>query len=159
MLIASDSVVALPPTTAGGRWSVLEKPPTRAAAHGMLTALSGATHVVHTAVVLVSRDPPHAACGRLFAATPVAAADGVHVHVHEFVSSSHVTFARLPPSVVDAYVDTASPYDKAGGYGLQGDGAQFASRVEGDPSTVVGLPLFDTCAALRDWAVGGGRGG
>ena len=47
------------------------------------------------------------------------------------------------------YVATGEPLDKAGAYGLQGIGGVFVESVDGDPHTVIGLPLVATRAACR----------
>jgi septum formation protein len=52
-----------------------------------------------------------------------------------------VTFRTLSPGEVQAYVASGEPLDKAGAYGLQGRGGGFVTRVEGNPQTVIGLPV------------------
>ncbi len=47
------------------------------------------------------------------------------------------------------YVSTGEPLDKAGAYGLQGVGALLVDRLDGDPTTVIGLPLRVTLDLLR----------
>jgi septum formation protein len=51
--------------------------------------------------------------------------------------------------VIDAYIASGEPFDKAGAYGIQGKGADFILRVEGSYSNVMGLPVDETIAALR----------
>lgn len=48
------------------------------------------------------------------------------------------------------YAATGEPLDKAGAYALQGEGRRFVERVEGSPTNVIGLPLDETCALLRE---------
>jgi len=50
-------------------------------------------------------------------------------------------------------VASGEPFDKAGGYGIQGRAAAFIERLEGSYTGVMGLPLFETCALLRDFGV------
>jgi septum formation protein len=50
---------------------------------------------------------------------------------------------------LDAYVATPEPYDKAGGYAVQGEGGRLVERVEGCYTNVVGLPLTTTARLLR----------
>lgn len=97
----------------------LGKPEDPHDALAMLQLLRGRTHEVLSAVVV------H---------TP----DGVQ----------HAALARATVAIADAsddelrwYIATGEPMDKAGGYGVQGIGALFVVRVEGDPTTVIGLPL------------------
>jgi septum formation protein len=52
-----------------------------------------------------------------------------------------VSFRDLEPGEVRAYVAGGEPLDKAGAYGLQGGAANFVTRVEGNPQTVIGLPV------------------
>jgi hypothetical protein len=74
---------------------------------------------------------------------------GVDATVLQFVARTEVEFSVIPEAVLDAYVKTSEPYDKAGGYGIQSTGAQFVRRIAGDYYTVMGLPLHDLCACLR----------
>jgi septum formation protein len=110
--------------------SVLGKPGGEAHAREMLRRLSGRSHAVVTAYALVD-----CTTGR------------------ELVRSveTDVTFRHLTDDDIDAYVATGEPLDKAGAYGIQGRGAVLVDRVDGDYFNVVGLPLADLAAALRDF--------
>jgi septum formation protein len=110
--------------------SVLGKPGGEAHAREMLRRLSGRSHAVVTAYALVD-----CTTGR------------------ELVRSveTDVTFRHLTDDDIDAYVATGEPLDKAGAYGIQGRGAVLVDRIDGDYFTVVGLPLADLAAALRDF--------
>ena len=68
-------------------------------------------------------------------------------------SESHVTLCPLDEDRVAAYVASGEPFDKAGGYGIQGRAGAFVSRVEGSYSGVMGLPLFETAELLREFGV------
>jgi septum formation protein len=70
--------------------------------------------------------------------------------------NTSVQFGELEPTVIDYYLSTDEPWDKAGAYGIQGFAGCFVTRLEGSYSGVVGLPLHETDALLR--AVGLGRG-
>ncbi len=63
--------------------------------------------------------------------------------------TARVRFRGLGPTEIAAYVASGEGLDKAGAYGVQGLGAALVSRVDGDFSTVVGLPMPDVLAALR----------
>jgi septum formation protein len=63
-----------------------------------------------------------------------------------------VHFARLADSDLRAYVASGEPLDKAGAYGIQGLAGQFVRRIEGDFTTVVGLPLGRLRAMLAEFA-------
>lgn len=123
LVISADTVIELPGV------GILEKPRDRAHAVEMLGQLSGRCHTVHTGVALFVQ---HRAAGAL-----------------TFTSSSQVSFAHLPPSLVEAYVSSGEPSDKAGGYGIQGMGGAFVQEMRGEYGTVVGLPVHATAMALR----------
>ena len=55
--------------------------------------------------------------------------------------STVVTFDRWPAEAVAAYVASGDPFDKAGGYGIQGSAGAFVTRIDGCFFNVVGLPL------------------
>jgi len=77
----------------------------------------------------------------------------VAVHYTDFAEHitqvSDVRFAPLSPRQIAAYCATLEPYDKAGGYGIQGLAALFIEHIEGSHSGIMGLPLFETAALLR----------
>lgn len=118
-ILTADTTVAL-----GG--TILGKPVDAADAVRMLRALSGRTHRVLTAVALA-----HGSRRRVA------------------LSVSRVQFARLTPRQIEAYVATGEPFDKAGGYGIQGAAGAFARRIEGSYSGIMGLPLYETARLLR----------
>ena len=103
------------------------KPANRAEAYEMLSALSGSTHQVLTSIA-------------------------VHFHQKQLESTqtSEVTFTKLTKKQIDQYCDTLEPYDKAGGYGIQGSAAQFISHISGSYSGIMGLPLFETAQLLTE---------
>jgi len=120
---------------------ILGKPRDAAVARAMLARLSGRTHRVLTAVVLL--------------------APGGGVEVDEVVTSL-VRFRRLAASEIESYVATPEPFDKAGGYGVQGLARRFVEDVVGSYTTVVGLPMELVESALRCRGLLGGttsRGG
>ena len=54
---------------------------------------------------------------------------------------SAVRFRALSDAEVERYIATGEPYDKAGGYAIQGDGGDFIAAVEGSTANVMGLPI------------------
>ena len=64
------------------------------------------------------------------------------------VSISEVTLRKLSHEEIERYVATGEPFDKAGGYAVQGRAAAFISRLEGSYSGVMGLPLCETADVL-----------
>jgi septum formation protein len=91
----------------------------------MLEELSGRVHAVLTGVAL---------------ATPA----GLDTRL----SRSEVTFRVIPPAEARAYWLTGEPWDKAGGYAIQGLGAVFVASLRGSFSGVMGLPLYETAELL-----------
>jgi septum formation protein len=105
--------------------SIFGKPKDAADAIAMLSKLSARTHEVITAVAL--RWEAQLALG---------------------VSTSRVTFRSIPKDEIERYIATGEPFDKAGGYAVQGRAAAFVQHLEGSYSGVVGLPLFETAEIL-----------
>jgi len=105
---------------------ILGKPADVAEARAMLERLSGRTHQVLTTVAVHYTDMAE--------------------HVTQV---SDVRFAKLSAQQIAAYCATSEPYDKAGGYGIQGLAALFIEHIEGSHSGIMGLPLFETAALLR----------
>jgi septum formation protein len=105
---------------------ILGKPGNQEEAVAMLERLSGRTHQVLTSVA-------------------------VHYsNLTEHITQvSDVRFAKLTPAQIRAYCATPEPYDKAGGYGIQGLAALFVEHIEGSHSGIMGLPLFETANLLR----------
>lgn len=99
----------------------LGKPKTEQDAREMLTELSGKTHLVHTGVCI-------------FTSTQEAPAA-------LFTETTKVTFASLSPQEITAYIKTGDCFDKAGGYGIQGQMAAFIPKIEGCYYNVMGLPI------------------
>lgn len=62
---------------------------------------------------------------------------------------SQVRFAKLSDASIKAYCATQEPYDKAGGYGIQGLAALFVEHIDGSHSGIMGLPLYETACLLR----------
>lgn len=58
-----------------------------------------------------------------------------------FKVGTDVFFNKLADEEIEAYISTDEPYDKAGGYGIQGRGALLVNRIDGDFYNVVGLPV------------------
>jgi septum formation protein len=127
LVLAADTAVVLGD-------EILGKPGGAEDARRMLRALSGTTHEVLTAVVVRRTAPP----------PPLEL---------EAVVATRVRFAPLSPAEVDWYVETGEPLDKAGAYAIQGAGGAFVLGVEGSVSNVVGLPLAETAALLRQAGV------
>lgn len=123
VVIAADTVVALGLVLYG-------KPATAAEAERMLLELSGKTHEVISAVAVATPGKPH---------------------VHLQSRTARVTFRPLTVPEIRDYIATGEPFDKAGGYGIQGRGGDLIERLDGDYHTVMGLPC-DIALELLDAA-------
>lgn len=71
--------------------------------------------------------------------------------IKEAVSASSVWFRALDEDEITAYCASGEPFDKAGGYGIQGRAAAFITRIDGSYSGVMGLPLCDTATLLKSF--------
>ena len=113
LIIGADTVVVLDGQLMG-------KPEDEADAERMLRSLSGRWHAVMTGVALYD------------VATRQEVAD---------FDKTLVKFARLTEKEIEWYVKTGEPMDKAGAYGIQGQGGLFVDEIAGNYHNVVGLPL------------------
>jgi septum formation protein len=66
------------------------------------------------------------------------------------VETTAVTFAALAPTEIESYVASGEPFDKAGGYAIQGLAGRFIPGIEGCYFNVVGLPLARLYVLLRE---------
>ncbi|MCU0311091.1 MAG: Maf family protein [Acidimicrobiales bacterium] len=126
-----DAVVLAADTTVDLDGDLLGKPADRDEALGLLHRLSGSTHHVHTGVAVAWFEGE----------------DATGPSVLTGVATTQVSIAELPAAWMDWWVSGPEPYDKAGGYALQGSGGVFVTSIHGSPSNVVGLPL-DLAARL-----------
>ncbi|MCL5006518.1 MAG: Maf family protein [Acidobacteria bacterium] len=99
---------------------ILGKPTDPADAERMLRMLSGYTHRVLTGICLVR------------------APSTIEAWTHE---TTFVTFRELAPEEIKSYVASGEPFDKAGGYAIQGLASRYVTRIEGCYFNVVGLPV------------------
>ncbi|MDD2463419.1 MAG: Maf family protein [Desulfobulbus sp.] len=112
-VIAADTVVAL-----GG--TIFGKPLDGAAALSYLEQLQGRTHRVITGIAVVCAD----------------------AKIEESrIETTSVTFDHFNTSILQAYVKSGDPLDKAGAYGIQGQGTFLVRSITGSYSNVVGLPV------------------
>ena len=112
-ILAADTLVELDGKTLG-------KPANEENAREMLRALSGRTHQVYTGVSVLSPS------GQLFTGS----------------DRSDVTFCNVTDEEISAYVRSGEPMDKAGAYAVQGRASLWIVRLEGNYSSVIGLPLY-----------------
>ncbi len=120
LIIAADTVVVH-----SGR--IIGKPKDEKDAFEILGLLNNSTHQVYTGFTVIFR--------------------GKQICDYE---TSSVTFCNVPQSEIAAYIATGEPFDKAGGYGIQGKACPFVKSICGDYFNVVGLPASKICNSIRD---------
>jgi len=122
-VLAADTAVVL------GQ-QVMGKPVNREQGLEMLSALSGRTHEVLTAVSMLVGDRQSSRLSR-----------------------SRVTFSTLTEADISRYWETGEPSDKAGAYAIQGKAAVFIESLQGSYSGVMGLPLFEVGQLLDEMEI------
>jgi septum formation protein len=112
---------------------LFDKPADRGRAAAQLRALSGKTHELHAAIVLIG-------AGELLG---------------QQVSVARLTMRRLTDGQIEQYLDAAGAAvtTSVGAYQLEGLGVHLFERVEGDHFTILGLPLLALLPMLRDRAL------
>ncbi|HRP02254.1 MAG TPA: Maf family protein [Candidatus Kapabacteria bacterium] len=114
LIIGADTIVYL-------NGEIINKPSDREEAYSILSQLSGNTHKVYTGLALIN---------------------SVTMDSIVDYQVSDVTFRKLSDKEIWAYIDSGSPMDKAGAYGIQDDfGAVFVQDIRGCYYNIVGLPL------------------
>jgi len=119
-VIGADTIVVV-------EGNILGKPETREESIRMLTKLNNKQHSVFTGFTICSHTRG------------------------EFITKAietGVTFKKLSEREIQWYASTNEPYDKAGGYGIQGIGAFLVRKISGSYSNVVGLPVCEVMEAL-----------
>ena len=131
VVLAADTIVDV----AG---EILGKPTDADDARRMLRSLSARTHLVHTAVAVLRAGQT----------------------VQDVVTTA-VSMTTMSGAVIEWYLATGEPMDKAGAYAIQGTGGAFVSAIDGSASNVVGLPLATVVELLgrQGVAVTGGHTG
>jgi septum formation protein len=118
LILAADTTVVVDDC-------VLGKPVDMMDGLAILARLSGRRHTVMTAICLCNDQETRT----------------------ELVTTE-VEFIQLTRELCEAYLATEEPWDKAGGYGIQGLGGAFVRAIYGSYSNVVGLPLTETWQLL-----------
>lgn len=121
VVISADTVVCLGD-------AILGKPHGETEAFDMLKMLSGKTHTVYTGVTLFYNS-----------------------ETLTFSIGTDVTFFELSDKEIKEYIATGEPFDKAGGYGIQGKGTFLVEKISGDYFNVVGLPVSALKKALDNF--------
>lgn len=125
VIIAADTFVVF-------ENKLLGKPKNGEHAKEMLKMLSGKENQVITGVTIIDTDT-----GK----------------VNSFHSTTKVFFDEISSEIIDAYVNTGEPLDKAGAYAMQEIGALLINRIEGDFFNAMGLPLKRLVEELKDFDI------
>lgn len=124
----SDSIVIGSDTVVLADNRLLGKPHSRQEAFDMLSLLSGRVHKVITGCCICSEDK-----------------------IESFSQVTSVEFYPLSEKEINDYIDTREPFDKAGGYGIQGKGAFLVKEIVGDYYNVMGLPVALVNRKLKEF--------
>lgn len=123
IIIAADTVVVF-------EHHILEKPKNDDQARSHLEMLSGRIHQVYTGLCILR---------------PID---------HKIIVDVEITQVVMNPITseeITEYIRTKEPFDKAGGYGIQGIGAKFIKEIHGDYFNVVGLPISKVYQYLKTY--------
>jgi septum formation protein len=121
-IVGADTVISL-------KGEIIGKPEGREDARRMLSLLEGREHEVITAMVLYNGQEKKTDCRSAYCS---------------------VRFAPLSEAEIEWYLDTGEWQGVAGAYRIQGLAGCFISSITGSPSAVVGLPLHEFYAMLRE---------
>ena len=147
IILTSDTIGVLP----DGQ-TVLVKPIDREHAYEMWQQMSDNVHEVWTAVqaTQVQLMPNEAKLVNQQTSQPNLEATLQKVNQKQITERTDVRFIPLTREMMSEYWETGEPADKAGGYGIQGLGAVWVSRINGSYTNVVGLPLAQTVALIKE---------
>jgi len=141
LIIGADTIVVMDN-------KIIEKPGDQEEALEMLRNLQGRSHYVYTGVALLNyvadrcknhkgdkleekAEKEEQACG----------ANGFKKEVFNFTAKTKVHIDSISDEEIKDYIKTGDPFDKAGGYGIQGRFAVFVKGIEGEYYNVMGLPV------------------
>lgn len=120
-VVSADTIVCI-------NNKILGKPKDEKDIYKMLRELSGKSHEVITAFTIIN------------------------VNKNINYSDAEITkvfFNEITDTEIKWYIETKEPFDKAGSYGIQGKGALFVKKIEGDFFSVMGFPLGKFLRSLK----------
>ncbi len=120
-----DEIVLAADTTVEFDGRIIGKPVDDVDAERILRLLAGRTHRVHTGVTVVGAEPV------------------------TIIVTTAVTFGALTEPMIARYIASGEPRGKAGAYAIQGAGGALVAQIDGSVSNVIGLPLAETLALIR----------
>ena len=121
IVIGADTVVYLDN-------EILLKPKDKDDARNMLKKLSGKSHYVISGLCVMNKDK-----------------------VVKTFTKTVVTFKTMTNEEIEEYINTSEPYDKAGGYAVQGLASKFIKEINGDYFNVVGLSISTIYDILKEF--------
>lgn len=116
--ISCDNLIISADTVVVNDGVILGKPKDKNEACIMLESLSNKTHFVATSVCIICGDK-----------------------ILNEIDKTYVTFRELSKEDILKYIDNKKPLDKAGSYGIQDEGFDFAIKLDGELDNVIGFPL------------------
>lgn len=120
-IVSADTIVSI-------NNKILGKPKNQEDVYNMLRELSGKSHEVITAFSIIN------------------------INKNIYYSDAEITkvfFNEITDAEIKWYIETNEPFDKAGSYGIQGKGALFVNKIEGDFFSVMGFPLGKFLRSLK----------
>lgn len=123
---SSDEIVISADTVVSVNDIILGKPVDKDDARRMLNLLSGKIHQVYTGVTISKGES-----------------------IVTFSEKTDVIFYALTEEETEEYISSSEPYDKAGGYGIQGKAGLLVKGINGDYYNVVGLPIARLSRELK----------
>lgn len=130
----SDSLVIGADTIVFHEDTVLGKPKNKDMARQMISSLSGKSHFVYTGICLVHTGDDSK-------------------KVHTAYACTKVEVGQLSEKEIETYISTSEPYDKAGGYAIQGLFGKHITGIKGDYFNVVGLPVHLLYEQLKNLGI------
>lgn len=124
IVIGSDTLVVC-------NEKVFGKPKSADDAKRMLTELSGVEHIVYTGVAILS--------------------EGLNNTFYDATVVKFHEYDEFMESLIDEYIASGDPFDKAGSYGIQGHGSLLIDYIKGDFYSVMGLPVSRVYRALAEF--------
>jgi MAF protein len=121
IVIAADTLVAC-----DGK--ILGKPKDENDARKMLKFLSGKTHTLITGFTVI---------------------EGETKTTTTKSEETRIGMRKISEAEIDSYIKTKEPFDKAGAYAIQGIAKKFITKIEGDLSNAVGLPVNSILRELK----------
>lgn len=126
LVLAADTIVVLGDVYLG-------KPSDPDNARRMIKLLEGKMHSVITGVCMMLADDEY---------------EWAHAE------KTDVYFRQIDPAEIETYIKTDEPYDKAGGYAVQGAAHGWIEKIDGDRDNVIGLPITKVLEELGSSRIG-----